>query len=193
MFNLLHSLVSSNIKVLVHDPLVSLQQLSILVSSPTPLTLWLFIIVNSIFVCIQLDFVLKHLMTVCAAQDFCWRMNLHFVVPQCSFILKNCMTNITRNRLDFVHILNMFFSGKNSTKWTNFPSMNFWFVLLPVSCNHNCITFFTQDLFVFIFWMRMIVSDVFLQIKNLFCTIRTNLNVSYDRDSVILQTQRNWI
>ena len=111
--------VPTNIDVLVHNSLVSLKELLVLVSPPTPLTLGLLVVVDLVGVGVQLHLVLEDLATLGAGDSLGGGVHAVLVFPQCGPVPHLGKTDLTLDWLDLVNIVDMIPGGQLPTNRTN--------------------------------------------------------------------------
>ena len=74
--------VSTYVNVLMHNSLMSLEELLVLISPPAPLTLGLLVVVDLVGVGVQLHLVLKHLPALAAGHPLGGSVDAVLVFPQ---------------------------------------------------------------------------------------------------------------
>ena len=111
--------VSTNVDILMHNSLMSLEELLVLVGPPAPLTLGLLVVVDLIGVGVQLHLVLEHLAALRAGDSLGGGVHAVLVFPQCGPVPHLGKTDLTLDWLDLVNIVDMIPGGQLPTNRTN--------------------------------------------------------------------------
>ena len=131
-----------------------------------------------VLVLVQLHLVVKHLVAVGAGHDLGGGVDLGLVVPQGSFVLERHTANITGDGVAHVLVLDVLLGGHDAAVGADLPLASLAVKLLlvhpPVHVGHQDVALLAEDVIVTV---RMIFSDVFLQVDMLLGAVRTYLHV----------------
>merc|ERR1719436_334951 len=103
--------VPTDVDVLVHNSLMSLEKLLVLISPPAPLTLGLLVVVDLVGVGVQLHLVLKHLPALRAGYPLGRSVDAVLVFPQSGPVPHFGKTDLALDWLDLVNIVDMISGG----------------------------------------------------------------------------------
>ena len=112
--------VPTDVDVLVHNSLMSLEELLVLISPPAPLALGLLVVVDLVGVGVQLHLVLEDLPTLSAGDSLGGGVHAVLVLPQGGPVPHLGKTDLTLNWLDLVNIVDMIPGGQLPTNRTDF-------------------------------------------------------------------------
>ena len=111
--------VSTYVDVLMHNSLMSLEELLVLISPPAPLTLGLLVVVDLVGVGVQLHLVLEDLAALVAGDSLGGGVDAVLVLPQGGPVPHLGKTDLTLDWLDLVNIVDMIPGGQLPTNRTD--------------------------------------------------------------------------
>lgn len=111
--------VSTNVDILMHNSLVSLEEFLVLVRSPAPLTLGLLVVVDLVGVGVQLHLVLEDLAALGAGDSLGGGVDAVLVFPERGPVPHLGKTDLALDWLDLVNIVDMIPGGQLPTNRTD--------------------------------------------------------------------------